>query len=333
MKRIAVTGSSGYIGARLVAALSACAEVQAVVGLDVREPVGPSAGPSAAARIRHVPTDVRSPFAETLVREGVDAAVHLAFAFDPHIPPRTAWAINLDGTRHFLAACAAAGVRRAIVVGSATAYGAYRDNPPYLSESHPLRAGPAFVYAHHKRLCDEMCAAFAVEHPDVRLCVARPPLVVGERVDNYVSRMMLKPKVVVIRGDDPAMQFIHEDDLCAAIVALLRTDVVGPINVAPADTVTLTQVAAEFKRAPLAVSAGAARLLGGVTRALRLRFLNETPPGALDYIRFPWVIDGGRFLRETGVHLSHSSLDAVRAWRKAIVERAEKGTLRGKVRV
>ena len=320
MRRIAITGSSGYIGSRLVAALLGRADVESVLGLDVREP---TARPH--ARFQFEKTDVRLPYADTLVRAGIDSAVHLAFAFAPSRRRRSARAVNLGGTRHFLEACLSAKVRRAVVLGSATVYGALPGNRCSLTESAPLRAKPSFQYGYEKRLCDEMCMRFTAEHPQVSLAICRPPIVLGPHVDNYFSRMLFKPKVVFARGDDPPMQYVHEEDICGAILALLDSDEGGPFNVAPEGAMLLTELAAEFKRAPLVLPAGILRLLCRVTYTGRLTWLNETPPGALDYIRYPWLIDSRKLRRSTGFSFSYSTADTVRAWRRSVLERVASG--------
>ncbi len=329
MKRVAVTGSSGYIGARLIRALLSWPGVEAVLGLDVREPADALPPP-----FRFIKTDVCFPFGDTIVREGVDAAVHLAFVLGPTRLRRRAQAVNVGGTRNFLDACRTAGVKRALVLGSATAYGARPDNPPLLTESDPLRAAPSFPYSYDKRLCDEMCRAFSGEHPKVALAVCRPPIVVGETVDNYFSRTLFKPKVWLVRGHDPPMQFVHEDDLCRAVLTLLEAEASGPFNVAPPGVLRFSELVAEFKRAPWSLPYGLLHPLCRLSCALGLRGLNEMPPGVLDYIRFPWLVDGEKLGRTTGFSFRYSTLESVRAWRRAVVEKAEAGVpLPGKVRL
>lgn len=328
MKCVAVTGSSGYIGTRLVNALALGGIADSILGLDVRAPaVAPGA-------FRHITTDVRMPFDDIFQREGVDAAVHLAFSFGPTRDRRTARAVNIEGTRNFLRSCLAARVKRAVVLSSATAYGAQRDNPERLSETSPLRARKGFPYAHDKRVCDEMCASFAAEHPEVSLAWCRTPIVLGANVENYFSRLLFKPKVVYFRRDDPPMQFIHEDDLCNALLTLLKSGGRGAYNAAPNDTLRFTELAAEFKRAPAGVPAGLLWFIAALTYWTRWTHFNETPPGALSYIRHPWAIDSQKLEHETGFRCTHTSLETVRAWRRAVVARVHAGDIpAGKVRL
>lgn len=329
MKRIAVTGSSGYIGQQLVAQLAARFGVEQILGLDIRSPAE-----SPWPIFKFVRCDIRESFDSVMKDNGIDTAVHLAVAFDPTFKRAGAYSINVDGTRRFLESCRRADVRRTVVLSSASAYGAHPDNAERLTESHPLRAQPAFSYAYDKRKCDELCGSFALEHPDLSLAWLRPPLVFGPGVDNYVARMFFKPKVVFVRGFDPPMQFIDCGDLCDAIIAVMASEVKGPLNVAPDDTLTLRQLAAEFKRAPMALPYGMARALAAFTYYLGIRSINEGSPGALPYICHRWVIDSQRLRREVGYTCRMSSIETIRTWRKDIVHRAASGLpVPGKIRL
>lgn len=329
MRRIAITGSSGYIGQQLVQALSRFADVEKIAGLDIRPPTAVQ-----PPQFSHHLCDIREPFEKLLHEIGIDTAVHLAVAFDPTFKRAGAYSINVDGTRRFLESCRRAGVRRTVVLSSASAYGAHPDNPERLTESHLLRAGPGFSYAYDKRLCDELCSAFAAGNPDMSLAWLRPPLVFGPGVDNYVARMFFKPKVAFVRGFDPPMQFIDCGDLCDAIIAVMASDLKGPLNVAPDDTLTLRQLAAEFKRAPMSLPMGLARGLAAVTYHLGLRSINEGSPGAIPYICHRWVVDSSRLRNEIGYACRLSSIDTIRTWRRDIVERAATGRpVPGKIRL
>lgn len=319
--RIAITGSSGYLGRRLVALLAAQPQVESILGVDIAPP--PTANsPSNFQFINH---DISRPFADVFQSHSVTKAVHLAFIFGPTRRKRLAKAVNLGGTRNFLDACRVANVSRALVVGSAIAYGARRDNPPLLDEFAPLRAGPGFIYAHHKRLCDEMCRDFGRENPRARLAVLRPPIVLGRQVDNYFSRMFFKPKVVYPRWGDPAMQFVHEEDVAAAIAALLACDAPGPFNMAPQGTIRFSELAWECKRAAFGMPYPILWAISACTYAARLSGLNETPPGALAYIRYPWLVNGDRLLRETGYSPARSTIESVRDWREGVRKMAMTG--------
>ena len=120
-----VTGAGGFVGQALAGHLAAAGDE--VVGLDRAE--GPDITDSGAVRdlvIRHRPDAVYH----------LAAVTHIGASWDA---PLEVFRINAEGTLNVLSACAAAGVDRVLVVGSADEYGAVRPEDLPLSEDAPLR--------------------------------------------------------------------------------------------------------------------------------------------------------------------------------------------------
>ncbi|MDP6108398.1 MAG: NAD-dependent epimerase/dehydratase family protein, partial [Candidatus Brocadiia bacterium] len=72
-RRTAVTGATGYVGARLVQALELAAGVEHVLAIDVRPPAGDH-GP----KTTFLEQDVSLPFRRALAEHEIDTVVHLA---------------------------------------------------------------------------------------------------------------------------------------------------------------------------------------------------------------------------------------------------------------
>ena len=72
--RIAVTGASGYIGARLVERLEAEARVEFILAMDVQPPAIDTSG-----KVAFLQHDVAESFEFTLLEHNVDTVVHLAY--------------------------------------------------------------------------------------------------------------------------------------------------------------------------------------------------------------------------------------------------------------
>ena len=81
MRRVAVTGSSGYLGSQLVARLAEHDDVETIVGVDFRPPS------DSPAKLRFYQQDVATPFSEVFEKERVDTAVNLAFVVGPIARP------------------------------------------------------------------------------------------------------------------------------------------------------------------------------------------------------------------------------------------------------
>ena len=96
--------------------------------------------------------------------------------------------IDVNGTQAVLQAAADAGVKQVIQTSSATAYGAFPDNPKPIAEDWPVRGAPDFSYAKHKADSDRIAQLWALENPDAVMTIVRPSIVFGPSVDNYIVR-------------------------------------------------------------------------------------------------------------------------------------------------
>jgi nucleoside-diphosphate-sugar epimerase len=119
------------------------------------------------------------------------------------------------------------------------------------------------------------------------------------------------PFVFLPDGNDTPLQFVHQDDLARATLAILTASARGAFNVAPADAVTHRQIARLLGVAavpmPFFLMAGMSRLWW----TLRLPWFT-TPPGLVRYSRHPWVMSSERLRRELGFEFEYSCEQAFR---------------------
>jgi UDP-glucose 4-epimerase len=298
--RYLVTGGSGYIGSRLVSHLSSREATERIAIADVRPP-------------RHYQPktsfhqlDVRDRGGTRALLEQVrpDALVHLAYILDPIHDEALMYDVDVNGTQNVLDAASAAGVGQVLVTSSATAYGAFPDNPQPLEEHHPVRGQPNFSYARDKTESDRLCQLWAHQHPDAVMTIVRPCQVFGPTVNNYLVRLWLSQPFQPDTGSpDIPLQFVHEDDLADALVLLLEGRHSGAFNVAPDDGIGGRECAdligLKRRRMPL----GAVRKMAAAMWKLRQA---EAPPGALEFALHPWVVSNER-LRSLGWEPRHTS--------------------------
>src|SRR5436190_3028437 len=206
--RYLVTGGSGYIGSRLIEILGDREATERIVNVDVRPPTRP--GPKS----EFVRGDVRdaASIRSLLERERADALVHLAFILNPLRDEARMYDIDVNGTDAVLRAAAAAGTEQVLVASSATAYGAFPDNPKPIAEDWPVRGQPDFSYARHKAEADRVCQLWAARNPDRVMTIVRPCIVFGPNVDNYISRTWQNSAFFpILDGVDEEFQLVHED--------------------------------------------------------------------------------------------------------------------------
>lgn len=305
LRRVIVTGSSGYIGSKLVERFQSQGVV--VMGVDVREPrkIGPD---------QFVKSDICDPaLAKSFQEFAPDTVLHAAFIVNPIHDEVLMHHINVDGTRNVLAAIANLSLKRFMLFSSATAYGAWRENPVPIDELQPVRARPDFRYAADKVEIEHLVDEFARQHPTVAVSCVRPAVVGGPGMDNYLRQNIFSlPVMVRFERCDHPVQFVHEDDVVDSILTILEADGRGPYNIAPPDWTSSKVLARETKRFLITLPFWLVEPVANLTWKIRFP-LFHSPPGYLTFCRYPWVVTPRRLCSELGFQFRHSSIDTIQA--------------------
>ena len=299
--RYLITGGSGYIGTRLVERLSRRQETERLVICDVAPPRG------FVPKTEFERVDVRDRAAVRAVVERTrpDVLVHLAFILNPSHDEQLMYDVDVNGTHNVLEAATASGTGQVLVTTSATAYGAFPDNPIPLTEDDPVRGVAGFPYARDKSESDRLCQLWAHNNPDRVMTIVRPCVVFGPTVDNYIVRLWTKQPFTADAGNlDVEFQFVHEDDLVEAVAGLLLGRHAGAFNVAGDGRITLREcgelIGSPVRKLPLRVYRGLAR----VAWALRV---SEAPPGQIDFALYPWIVSTEKLKRTIDWQPRHTS--------------------------
>ena len=306
-RRIVVTGASGYIGAGLVRALAGADGVEMVLATDIVPPRSPL-----PANAVFVHQDVSQPFKGLFTGHGIDTVVHLAYIMQPDRDREAARRVNVGGTANLLEACAGSDVNRLVYLSSTSVYGAHADNPALLTESSQTRPVPGFQYSVDKVLAEGLIQEFAESNACTKTLILRCCPVVGPRADNFVARAFLKPVLVAVRGADPPMQLIHEDDLVSCLVPCTLNTATGIFNVAGSGTIRWSEMAAALGRR--LVTLPAALLYPAVQAAWTLRLQSDSPARGLDFIRYPWNASTVKIENELDFRPVYSSPQAWEAY-------------------
>jgi UDP-glucose 4-epimerase len=299
-RTVAITGASGCLAGRLIGALCEDDAIARVLGFDVRTPA-----------VRHEKfvfdeIDVRNPALQARL-EGVDVVVHLAFIMDPIKDEAQMRDVNVSGSQNLFRCAGRAGAKKIVYPSSGVAYGAHPDNDLPLTEDSPLRANLDFSYAAHKLEVEYVVKEFRVEFPDTRVVVFRLGIVLGPHVDNAWSHVLEMPVIFGVKGCSPPFQFVHEDDVAAALKFAVFNDLDDAYNLVPDDWMSTEQVLEEIGRRRVEIPEAAAFAVAGRMWKLGLA---EAPAGMLNYMMHPWVMSPAR-LNDTGFTCSRSTQQAL----------------------
>jgi UDP-glucose 4-epimerase len=233
--RVLVIGGAGFIGSFVVSELLKT-DVAEVVIYDnfARGKRSNIENSLSDPRCRIYPNggDIRDVDLLNDAMRGVDGVIHLAAMWLLHCKdfPRTAFAVNIEGTLNVLEACVGNGVKRLIYSSSASVYGDAAEVP--MTESHPFNNRN--FYGATKIAGEAMCRAFHDRY-GLSFVGLRYMNVYGPHQDQTAAYTGVIPIMLnkidaneppTINGDgSQAYDFIDVEDAARCNVLALQADV------------------------------------------------------------------------------------------------------------
>lgn len=298
---VVVTGAAGALGRRVCGLAAEDPDVRRVIAID-RRPLHRVPGDVDPLQLDLSVGDLKPSF------EGATVVVHLAQADGPGRTDVDGAAGMGDGelTARVLDAAAAVGAQHAVVLSSATAYGAWANNPVPLTEDAPLRPNPGVRLAAEKAEAERVAGEWRDDHPGVTVALLRPTVTVSPQGNGWLARALGGRPSIPVADEEPPAQFLDLDDLASAVDLARRARLDGPRNVAPDGWVSGETVRALAGRPRVRLPERAALRLAGLGWRIGIA---PTPPELLPYTVHPWVIANDR-LRADGWRPSSSNEEA-----------------------
>lgn len=237
--RVLVTGASGFVGLPTLAALAASgAEVHAI---------STRASPPHVEGVRWHHCDLGDgPALERMMQAlAPEQLVHLAWYVEHgrfwSAPENLLW---VERSLRLLRAFTLNGGRRALLLGTCAEYDWSAVEEPLREYGSPL--APASLYGVAKDALRRVASAYAVT-ADLELAWGRLFFMYGPReprgrlVPAVITSLLAGAPVETTSGVQ-RRDFMHVADVAAALVAVLMSDVVGPVNIASGDDVAVAEV-------------------------------------------------------------------------------------------
>ena len=278
---VAVTGSAGALGRRVVEELVGDPEVYRVVAID-RRPQRVVDDKVAVVRMA-ISESVESGANADLVTAlaGCDSIIHAASdegRVNSHIQSGRLLERILD-------AATEAGVDHLVIVSSAMVYGGKPDNAVPMAEDAPLRATDDLAFVAAKMEMERLATTWA--SGGHRAGILRPATTLAEGRTSWIARTLKLATTVRSDRVDPPVQFLHYEDLASAAACLAVNRASGAFNASPDGFIS---------------SEGFHQLVGGLQlrvpgdisdmwlRTGRRLGIRPTPEGIEPYVHNPWVV-------------------------------------------
>jgi UDP-glucose 4-epimerase len=323
-RRVLITGVGSYLGTELARRLERDPEIEYVAGLDTRPPQG---------QLEHtdfIDADIRNPvITKLLPQTEVDTVVHNQIVRQPErgMSPQAMHDINVIGSLQLLAACERSPTVRTIVIrGSAGIYGSEPQAPQFFTEEmarlYPLRTR----FQRDVGEIENYFETYSRRHPQVTCMMLRYQPAIGPSTVSQVTRYLSLPVVPTYLGFDPRLQFVHQEDGIAALVASIKNPLRGAVNVAAPGTVGLTKMIrlAGKPSAPIAPP-----LFPSVsTLGRRLGLFGSLSPDFRRLLRYGRAVDTSRLVDEVGFRPRFDTVAAVQDYLRTQTGRSVVPTLR-----
>jgi UDP-glucose 4-epimerase len=306
-KCVLLTGTSGFIGSHFLKRLHANPRWNKVVAVDIKTP------PFKHPKTRFHKVDMTHPRADELLleifkEEKPDIVVHTGFYQRPIEDTTYAHELNSIGTMHILAACAESHVRKIVVSSRTMVYGAFFDNPHYMTEEHSPRPQMVYEFQLDKVEVERQLLRFWKSNPEILVTVLRHCSIMGPNVENCWTHYLSMPVCPTVLGYNPLIQFISEEDVIDAFEIAINDDFPGVFNIVGRRIIPLHMILklANKVRMPMAHP-----LAENLFRMLWIANLGPFPPEHLHFLKYHCLADSTRAKEVMGFEAKKTAWQAL----------------------
>lgn len=305
---ILITGTGSFTGGALLKRLEDDPSVtDSLIAVDIERPKFPL-HKTRFYKLNLTERSADSDLLAILKKENVKTVIHAAFPITPPKNLEFTHELICIGTLYVLNACLAADVERFVLVSTADVYGAFPDNPHFLTEEHLPRGNRLSQFLADKIDAENQALEIITTHPEMTVLILRISTILGPTVQTYKTRYLQRPMIPTILGYDPLMQFIHEDDVIAACRLAMTATQSGIYNIAAKGVLPLSKVIQVCGKVNLPLSQTG---LKWSTQTLWYLDLSPAPATHLNFIKYLWLVDGTKAYATLGFKPKFTTKEAL----------------------
>lgn len=306
-RNIALLGASGFKGCSLLKKLENDPRVKKLIVIDRKRPaIDLKKAKFYKMELTETLADAR--LAEIFGDEQIHTVIHCAIPSSPPQNHSLSHEIISVGTMYICNAAAAAKVKKLILISSTMVYGAFANNPNYLSEEHPLRGGIKNSFLADKIDAERSVHKLAQKNPSMCVTVLRTATLIGPTVQSYKTRYLSRPVILSILGYDPLLQFLHEDDCIQALQLAVEKDVPGIFNICADGVLPLSRIIHILRKVPLPLPELVAK---NVVQTLWYLNISPAPKTLLNFLKYFCVADGEKAKKQLGFKPKYNTREAL----------------------
>src|SRR3990167_4139201 len=188
-KSIVLIGCNGFIRRNVLKYLATNPNYKRVIVIDGNKPAI-TLKKSKFYKLDLTATLADVTLAEILKAESCDTLIHSANPISPMRDEAKAHEIIAIGTYYIFNACAAANVRKVLMSSTADVYGAFPDNPNYLTESMPTRGNLQSRLLADKVDAEKQALKYQKRHTESVVTILRHATILGPTIDSFKTRYL-----------------------------------------------------------------------------------------------------------------------------------------------
>lgn len=303
MKKILITGASGGLAAIVSNRLKNKYEL---IGVDPRPESQKNPFPG-----KFYTVDYRQrKMADIFRQHEFDGLIHLGrVPISSDMRKSTRFNVNVLGTRSILDLALKHQIKNTVVMSTFHVYGAHQHNHLYITEEDPLLASHTFPEIADAVELDNVSVAFSLRNPEISTVILRPVNIIGNQINNQISRFLRSKMCPILMGYDPMQQFIHESDIAQAVELALNATKSGIYNVAGEGVIPFSHAIELANTTPLPIPS----FLGGITAEAFKLLGFYVPKHLFDFFKFPTVISDKAFRKDFGYQPQVSTSEALKS--------------------